>query len=52
MVTTGQPTTPVNDAAVSASQLPGLKRHVPTLWEEKPPGPGATVRAVEAMLEA
>jgi hypothetical protein len=30
--------------------LPGLLLHVPTLWEDKLPGPGATVKAVEAML--
>lgn len=32
------------------SLLPGLVINVPTLWREKLPGPGATVRAVEAML--
>ena len=31
--------------------LPGLVINVPTLWHEKLPGPGATVRAVEAMLQ-
>lgn len=31
--------------------LPGLKIHVPTLWQEKLPGTGATARAVEAMLK-
>lgn len=30
--------------------LPKLVLNVPTLWREKLPGPGATVRAVEAML--
>jgi len=30
--------------------LPGLALHVPTLWQEDLPGPGAVVRAVEAML--
>ena len=32
--------------------LPGLVVHVPTLWREKLPGPGAVVRAVEAMLHS
>ncbi len=32
--------------------LPGLVVHVPTLWQEKLPGPGAVVRAVEAMLHS
>jgi Uma2 family endonuclease len=31
--------------------LPGLAVHVPTLWAEKKPGPGAISRAVEAMLK-
>lgn len=31
--------------------LPRLMIHVPTLWQEKLPGPGATARAVEAMLK-
>jgi Uma2 family endonuclease len=31
--------------------LPGLSIHVATLWEQKLPGPGATARAVEAMLK-
>lgn len=31
--------------------LPGLLIHVPTVWQEKLPGPGATARAVEAMLK-
>jgi Uma2 family endonuclease len=31
--------------------LPGLLIHVPTVWQEKLPGPGATVRTVEAMLK-
>jgi Uma2 family endonuclease len=30
--------------------LPGLAVHVPTLWSEKRPGPGAISRAVQAML--
>ncbi len=30
--------------------LPGLVLNVPTLWREKHPGPAATARAVEAML--
>lgn len=30
--------------------LPGLVLHVPTLWDDDLPGPGATSRAVEAML--
>ena len=32
--------------------LPGLAVHVPTLWAEKKPGPGAISRAVEAMLKS
>ncbi len=32
--------------------LPGLALHVPTLWQDNLPGPGATVNAVKAMLEA
>jgi len=32
--------------------LPGLILHVPTLWQENLPGPGAVVQAVKAMLEA
>lgn len=32
--------------------LPGLKVHVPTLWQEKLPGPGEIVSAVQKMLEA
>jgi Uma2 family endonuclease len=31
--------------------LPGLALHVPTLWNEDLPGPGATSAAVKAMLE-
>ncbi len=31
--------------------LPGLVLNVPTLWRDKLPGPGAVVRAVEAMLQ-
>ena len=31
--------------------LPGLLIHVATLWSENLPGPGATARAVEAMLK-
>jgi len=31
--------------------LPGLALHIPTLWEENLPGPAATVKAVQAMLE-
>jgi Uma2 family endonuclease len=31
--------------------LPGLVLHVPTLWNEELPGPGATSAAVKAMLE-
>lgn len=33
-------------------ELPGLKLHVPTLWQADLPGPGATSAAVQAMLEA
>jgi Uma2 family endonuclease len=32
--------------------LPGLALHVPTLWREKLPGPAATARAVQTMLES
>lgn len=32
--------------------LPGLKVHVPTLWQDKLPGPAATANAVQAMLQA
>ncbi len=32
-------------------QLPGLALHVPTLWQDSLPGPGATVQAVGAMLQ-
>lgn len=31
--------------------LPGLVLHIPTLWQDKLPGPIATVRAVEEMLK-
>jgi Uma2 family endonuclease len=31
--------------------LPGLILHVPTLWQDELPGPGATSAAVKAMLE-
>jgi Uma2 family endonuclease len=31
-------------------QLPGLTLHVPTLWLDSLPGPGATVQAVQAMV--
>lgn len=31
--------------------LPGLKLHVPTLWQETLPGPGATFASVKAMLD-
>lgn len=31
--------------------LPGLVLHVPTLWKEELPGPGATARAVTKMLK-
>lgn len=31
--------------------LPGLALHVPTLWQDALPGPGATFQAVKAMLE-
>jgi Uma2 family endonuclease len=33
------------------AQLPGLKLHIPTLWQENLPGPGATFKAVQAMLD-
>ena len=32
--------------------LPGLKLHVPTLWQDELPGPAATARIVAEMLEA
>lgn len=32
--------------------LPGLRLHVPTLWQDQLPGPGAVVAAVRAMLAA
>jgi Uma2 family endonuclease len=32
--------------------LPGFALHVPTLWQDKLPGPGATVETVRAMLAA
>ena len=31
--------------------LPGIVLHVPTLWEDDLPGPGATSKAVEVMLD-
>jgi Uma2 family endonuclease len=31
--------------------LPGLVLHVPTLWQDELPGPGATSAAVKAMLD-
>lgn len=32
--------------------LPGLLLHVPTLWEDKLPGPGAISRYVESLLQS
>ena len=35
----------------TAATLPGLVLHVPTLWQDKLPGPAATVNAVQNMLK-
>ncbi len=35
----------------AADALKGLALHVPPLWQEKLPGPAASVRAVKAMLD-
>lgn len=40
------------DGSYRTPLLPGLILNVPTLWREKLPGPAATARAVQAMLEA
>jgi len=40
------------DGNYRTPNLPGLVLHVPTLWQENLPGPGAVVQAVNAMLEA
>jgi Uma2 family endonuclease len=39
------------DGNYRTTALPGLVVHVPTLWQDELPGPGATFRAVEAMLK-
>lgn len=38
------------DGYYHSPTLPGLRLHIPTLWQEQLPGPGATVKAVAAML--
>ncbi|MEO8609479.1 MAG: Uma2 family endonuclease [Chloroflexota bacterium] len=39
------------DGNYRTPNLPGLTLHVPTLWQENLPGPGAVVQAVQAMLK-
>ena len=38
------------DGNYSTPALPGFKLHIPTLWQDELPGPGATVKAVRAMF--
>jgi Uma2 family endonuclease len=40
-----------SDGHYQTPALPGLKLHVPTLWQDELPGPGATFAAIQAMLE-
>jgi Uma2 family endonuclease len=39
------------DALYHTPALPGLALHVPTLWQDRLPGPAATVTAVQTMLK-